>query len=174
MWLPSFHDLLLLVSYGSALMDIRCGKVDNHWLLLCSICGLGLRGLRGGPEWLAAGLAGMLLPFLLLGWLSVFHMLGAGDIKLLCALGSFTDPYRSLLIVFVSFLWGSVLSLFILLRSGTFSRRFQYLYTYLQNVLETGRITPYIKRGVHREENIPFTVPIFLGISSLYIGGILL
>ena len=173
MWLASTDDLLLLISFGSALMDIRNGKVDNQWLGLCTLCGLGIRWTLGGPGAAAAGLAAMVIPLLLLGWLFIFRMIGAGDIKLLCALGAFLNPAHSLALVFGSLLIGGVLSLCILIRAGVFRQRMHYLSSYIVSALQTGEIRPYIRKGVHREENLPFTVPVLLCITVFCHGGIL-
>ena len=172
MWLTSTNDLLLLISFGSALMDIRNGKVDNQWLALCALCGLGIRWNLDGPRGMARGLAAMAVPLLLLGWLFIFRMMGAGDIKLLCALGAFLDPACSLALVFGSLLMGGAISLCILMRSGVFRQRIYYLSSYITTVLQTGEIRPYIQKGVHREENLPFTVPVLLCITVLVSGGI--
>ena len=47
---------------------------------------------ENGPKGGVIFLAGVAVPVLLLGILFIFHMIGAGDIKLLCALGGIMGP----------------------------------------------------------------------------------
>ena len=173
MWLMSYADLLLLISFGSVCMDVRDGKVQNPWLALCALCGLGLRYRLAGSRAFLAGMTAMFIPFLLLGWLFIFRMIGAGDIKLLCALGSFLDPLRSFYLVFGSLFFGAILSLLIMLRRGAARARLQYLITYIRSTAASGKVAPYIKNGVNREENIPFTIPVLFSTAALCLGGII-
>ncbi len=63
--------------------------------------------LSGSLSWLC----GAAVPLLLFPAFR-FRLIGAGDIKLLMALGSFLTPSRSLNLLFLSFLAGAVLSVF--------------------------------------------------------------
>ena len=76
-----------VMTAAAAAMDLRSGKVPNLWILLTLLGGIVLRfiskeGFRSQTA------AGILLPLVLLFPLFYLQMLGAGDIKLFCALGS--------------------------------------------------------------------------------------
>lgn len=118
---------------------------------------------------IAVFLAGIFLPFVLLWLLFYFRALGAGDIKLLSALGGIMGPGSIWKCVTAAFLIGAVFSLFFLIICGNFLERLSYFFHYIENYLKTGERVPYRKPGA-RMEHIHFTVPIMLA-AFLYAGG---
>ncbi len=101
----------MVISAMAVWMDFRDASVDNGWILFSFVTGFLIqiteRGLKGG----AIFLTGVAVPIILLGILFVFRMLGAGDIKLLCALGGIMDHGQSQNVSFIlcllvrAFLW---------------------------------------------------------------------
>lgn len=98
-------------------------------------------------------------------------MIGAGDIKLLCALGWNHGAADSYGMYCLSLLAGAGISLAILISTGGIRRRFLYLYQYMNEFYCTGEIRPYYRKGMSFPENFHFTVPIFLS-AVLYAGGV--
>lgn len=82
-----YGELSVVISAMAVWMDLKDASVDNGWILFSFMIGFLIQitenGLKGGVIFLA----GVAVPVLLLGILFIFHMIGAGDIKLLCALG---------------------------------------------------------------------------------------
>ncbi len=156
----SYMNLPLLCAAGAVVMDLNNGKVDNRWSILCLAAGLCAHLIRDGPGGLGEALCGALLPFLLLFWLFTAGMLGAGDIKILCAIGSFLDPEESLRCLAGSFLLGGVFALFSMVFYGTFRARFRYFSDYLLHKRLFLKDTPYRRPGMERPENFHFTLPI--------------
>ena len=126
---------------------------------------------ENGPKGGVIFLAGVAVPVLLLGILFIFHMIGAGDIKLLCALGGIMGPRTVMECIVYSLLAGAGISLAILISTGGIRRRFLYLYQYMNEFYCTGEIRPYYRKGMSFPENFHFTVPIFLS-AVLYAGGV--
>ena len=167
-------DLLKLfaagMSAGAAAMDILSGKVPNRWSLSILLGGLVLR-LVHGPALTPRTAAGILLPFLLLFPLFYLRMLGAGDIKLFCALGSLLD-LKILPCMVCSFLIGGLYSLLILLlHKNLLQERLVYLQIYLRAVKIGIRPPSYRQDGPGHPENIPFAAAI-LGSILFYVGGV--
>ena len=98
-----------------------------------------------------------------------FRMIGAGDIKLLSAVGGFMDFSAICWCMFCSFLIGAALSAAVLATCGDFSRRLRYFSRYFHNYFQTGKVVPYRKYGM-QPEHIHFSVPVFLSV-LLYAGG---
>ena len=101
----SFYTILpVVISAMAVWMDFREASVDNGWILFSFVTGFLIqiteRGLKGG----AIFLTGVAVPVILLGILFVFRMLGAGDIKLLCALGGIMGPRTVTECIFYSLL----------------------------------------------------------------------
>lgn len=162
--------LALMTVTVAVCMDLMQDRIDNGWILMAWVLGLGYQMGAGGGPGIARFLAGAVLPLLLLYILFRFRMLGAGDIKLLSAVGGFMSISAICWCIFFSFLFGAVLSAAILVTCGDFSRRLRYFNRYFQNYFHTGRIVPYRKSG-RQPEHIHFSVPVFLSV-LLYAGGV--
>lgn len=164
------HILLLLIAGVSAVMDLHETQIKNGWILCSLFSGLIFQIWQKGVSGAAFFTAGAFLPLVLLGILFVFRMIGAGDIKLFCALGGIMGPSVIVRCVGVSFLAGAGISLALMLSLGEFRYRFCYLAEYLRRFILTGKREPYCRRGMALE-NIHFTVPVFMSV-MLYTGGI--
>ena len=103
--------------------------------------------------------------------LFVLGMLGAGDIKLFCALGSVMGFSEILKCICISFMIGACISLAILISEHNFCERIRYFISYLENTVKNKQILSYGKKDISLPENFHFTVPIFLSV-LLYAGGI--
>ena len=86
----------------AVLIDTRTRKIPN-WLnaltAIVMIAGLVLTGIHHSNPWLVVaghGLGGLLLPLGLLAPLFIIRALGAGDIKLMMALGILWGPWSAL------------------------------------------------------------------------------
>lgn len=166
-----YHTGLPVVMAGVAMvMDLRTARVDNGWIVFCLGTGLAARILERGAGGLWDGLAGILLPAAVLGWLFALRMLGAGDVKLLCALGSILGAAKILECIFFSLLIGAGISAAILISTGCISERLRYFIRYIRELGGTGEVKRYRRGGMSSPENFHFTVPVFLSV-VLYAGG---
>ena len=162
--------LLLMIAGTAVLMDLYQMRIKNSWIIFSFLLGFINEFCIGEEKYLLFFICGAFVPLVLLGWLFYFRMLGSGDIKLFCVLGTVMGPYRVLWCIWYAFLIGAVLSLAVLMLCGNFRQRFRYLTGYLEEYLRTGRPEPYYQKG-NTLENIHFTVPIFMSV-MLYAGGI--
>ncbi len=111
-----FVDIVLVVILSISLYtDIKQRKILNAVVLPAMLAGLiyytvggGLQGIAFSLKGIGAGFALLMLPFLLGGF-------GAGDVKLLCAIGALKGPG----FLVTSFIWtaicGGIISVLILL-----------------------------------------------------------
>ena len=148
-------------------MDLAFSRVDNGFVLCSLAAGLSCRLVFGGPRSLFGALLGALIPLLAMGWLFALRMLGAGDLKLLMALGTFLDPGPCLRLLLGSLLWGAVLSLAYLWTTRSLLARLSHLAAYLS----APGARPYRQAG-EREGTIPFALAI-LGSCICIAGGLL-
>lgn len=129
----------------SLLSDFRGGRIDNRIILFFIPAGV-LTGLAAsGPGALPASLLGILLPPMLLFWLYLPGMLGAGDIKLFCAVGAIAGAGFVLPCIAWSFLAGGVAALAVMLVRRNAVARFRYLGSYLKACFLTGSFLEYAK-----------------------------
>lgn len=161
--------LALGAAFGGAVLDLRYDRVDNRWIVLMWEAGLIYQLCRKGIGGMGSFLLGSGLPIVLLWILFRFRMLGAGDVKLLSALGGIMGAKQVWKCMVGSFLFGAVYSILILFICGNLRERLAYFILYFENYGRTKKIRPYRRKG-RRMEHFHFTVPILLS-TFLYAGG---
>ena len=161
--------LALIVALGSAEMDLRSQKISNGWLLTAMLLGFLYQCFDPGGKGPSEFAAGSITPVLLLGGLFYFRMLGAGDIKLLSALGGIMGDKAIRSCVLWSVIFGAVISVMILCVCGCWLQRLLYFTDYIKRYLTTKTRKPYRLKG-QRQEHFHFSVPVLMGV-LLWIGG---
>lgn len=159
------------VAAVAVIMDLRTGKVDNGWILFCTVMEILVCFLREGPGGMGKQITGMLLPVIIFAPLFLFHMIGAGDIKLFSVLGGIMGTEKILRCIIYAVTCGAGISLAILILNGDAFSRFWYLREYIREYFQTREIKPYYKRNVASPENFHFTIPVFMSV-VLYAGGV--
>lgn len=157
------------IAAAAVVTDLKTGKIPN-WLILIGlalgmICQVMEKGIIGFL--LFAGGTGV--PVLLFGLLYYFRMIGAGDIKLLCAMGGFTGPAGSLYCIFLTVLWGGFISLGIMLYRRNLVQRMEVFFRYISQY-GSGCRGAYMSYAP-REAKFCFSIPVLLGILC-FAGGI--
>ena len=147
---------LAVVCAGIAAMtDIRKGRVSNR-LICAGLAGaLAARAAAVCCMWLAGRVfqelasftGGVLLPLLFPGILFVTGMMGAGDIKLLSLIGAFLGGRAVLRTVILSFCFGAVQSVFLLVKRRNARQRLRIPGLYLKECMRQGRVLPYFGSG---------------------------
>ena len=97
-------------SVAAALIDLRTGKIPNPLTAAVAAAGLGLAALGLTSQSIAGALAGAAVGFALLLPGYVLGGTGAGDVKLLAALGIWLGPAGALMAFFYSAIAGGVLA----------------------------------------------------------------
>ena len=159
LWTVLVMSVLALTALA---FDIRRGKIPNLLTFSGLTAGLLAAALGWGTVSLPACLAGICLPFLVLWPLFVLRMMGAGDIKLLMALGAVAG-YPGIARLFLwSVISGSVIALVRMFLAKSFGSRLGRFGAYVREALSQGRLAPYPGRA-DREARLPFAVPVFAG-----------
>ena len=100
---------------ASAVYDWRFRKIPN-WVNLCGlVLGLGLNGLYFGQNGVGSALMGSGAALLVYLPLYCLRGMGAGDVKLMAAVGALAGPGNWLVIVTVTALAGGLVSLLVVL-----------------------------------------------------------
>lgn len=161
--------MLLTIAGVSVLMDLHEMKVQNSWIVTSLMAGFFICIGRNGGRSIPLFVAGAAVPLVILGGLFYFRMLGSGDIKLFCALGGIMGPVDIVKCIGLSFFFGAIFSLMLLITCGLMQERILYFLNYLEDYIRTGKKKPYYQKGAALE-NIHFTVPVFMSV-MLYVGG---
>lgn len=102
--------------------DYRFHRVPNALTFGVAAIGLAAQGYWNGRAGAIAGLEGMAVGFFLLVGLWLIRGMGAGDVKLMAALGAWLGPQMTLGAVAVGGLLGGVLALAIVARHRAWAR----------------------------------------------------
>ena len=102
--------------------------------------------------------------------------LGGGDIKLLSAAAVFLTPAQTILFMGVAFLTGAVIALLKMIRERNFIERFQYLMSYIHDVITTNQWKLYEEAKKQsgtelRKHKIHFAFPVFVS-ALIHMGGL--
>ena len=137
-----YIELALLIIFA-LICDFRTYKIDNRLIVVFLAAGI-LTGLvQGGLSGLLSSLLGASLPLLLLFWLYLLRMLGAGDIKLFCSIGAVAGIGFITWCIAWSFLAGGLTALAVMLARRNVIQRFRYLGSYLKACFLSGSILEY-------------------------------
>ena len=159
--------ILNLVVLGAVALatftDLRARRIPNVLTAVAAAIGLAGNGLLFGVDGLVASLAGWGLGIALLFPLFVLRGLGAGDVKLIAALGALKGPE----FVFFTCLWagigGGVMAVAGLLRSRKLGVALAHLYLF--------RFLPGPSNSFITAGRLPYAPAIALG-AALTLGGV--
>ncbi|WP_166264822.1 A24 family peptidase [Marinobacter caseinilyticus] len=159
--------------WTAAIWDLRHRRIPNVLVLSGALVGIVLQMVVFGSDGLLSALAGLgaglviLMPGYLLG------TTGAGDAKLMAAVGTFLGPYNVLIAGLVSLIVGGVIALgfmFLALFSANSPSPWQRYGLMFRTLVATGR--PVYLRPADGEvmgRKFPFAVSIALGTSMFLI-----
>ena len=140
-------DILILFPFvlSCAFSDAITQHIPNR-LILCGLIGAILaRGslVCRSPFLLVDGLAGFLLPWLVIGPLAALKMFGGGDVKLLSVIGLWLGARRCLMVMWHALLIAAVWSVVLVIRRRNLIWRLSCLYRYAGKIMRSGRLFPY-------------------------------
>ena len=141
------YIILAILLIASMICDIREYRVRNMITLPALAAGLGLSFIKKGPPGLAGSAIAAFIPAAALFALYALRMLGAGDIKLFCAIGAIMGVKYVLRTMAFSFLAGGIMALIIMAARGNLRERLRHIRTYLKTCVFTGSIVPYTDFG---------------------------
>lgn len=172
MFIISLFVFLLIAVYS----DGRFGKIYNWHIAAGVIAGIIFRYFESGPPGIISGLCSLLIPILFLYPFFKIGTLGGGDIKLLSAAAVFLTPAQTILFMGVAFLTGAVIALLKMIRERNFIERFQYLMSYIHDVITTNQWKLYEEAKKQsgtelRKHKIHFAFPVFVS-ALIHMGGL--
>jgi len=99
------HGVLLLSLISAGILDVRSSRVPNFITFPLILVGFGFHTMSDSGNGILFSMEGLGLGFSLLIGFYVYGGMGAGDVKLLAAVGAVVGPLN----VFVGFLFASLL-----------------------------------------------------------------
>ena len=142
---------LLIMCTGAAISDLRTWKIPNIWLFCFCAGAFCVRLVCEDAGNVADGAIGMIIPLVILGWLFLFRMMGAGDIKLLCTAGAWVGADDIWLCMLWAFIAAAAIVVFKLVKNRNIKERFLYLRDYLKYTLRFQARGEYIQMKNDKE-----------------------
>lgn len=131
---------LLMLSLVS---DLRTYRIKNYITYSFMLAGLTANLAMEGPKGMIFSLQGIMLPVVGLILLYMMRVIGAGDIKLLSAVGAVMGAGFILSAMLYSFICGGIIASLIILIRRNGIERFKYLFSYMKSCLVSMELLPY-------------------------------
>ena len=150
-------------------IDWNTRRIPN--LLTFPLAGLGLvlNGVLGGGAGLAGSAAGLAFGLAFFLFLMTLGAMGAGDVKLMAALGALLGVVHIFWIGLFTGAMGGVLVVFYSLGKRSLPRLLHRTATLLQTMFLTGRIPKADELSAKREDYMPYALAIALGVVAQYL-----
>lgn len=152
-------------------MDLKTYHIRNSYLIFSVLIISGYTFFEKGAMGLLEGLLSMVVVCLLLLPVFCFSVIGAADVKIFIIMSCYLGYQSTLLCFCYSLLIGAVFSLIKMLYHRNLLTRLLYFGKYIKNCMEQQKILPYHTNGIDQKAVIHYTVPIFLGLMYLQLGG---
>lgn len=176
-WEAALAILIPAILYASWI-DYSQKRVPNWLNAGLAATGLIMQGVFSGWQGVGAGMLGILVGFgvLILPW--AMHGMGAGDVKLMAAIGAWLGPWLTLLSFAAGGVIGGILALIMIFSTG----RAIHAYTNLQTIMTKFRRldTAFSEFGGAKtfggsSQLLPYGVPLTIGtigvLLTYYFGG---
>ncbi len=160
-----FQGVVLVIAGVAAAWDLGTRRIPNALTFGAAIAAILAHLFAGG--WSAAGMAiagwivgvAAFFPFFALGGL------GAGDIKLLGAIGAWLGPVAAIWVALFSGMAGGVLAIIVALFSGYLVRAFTNVWGLLTYWRVMGfRASPELTLSNNQAPRLAYAVPVFAGL----------
>lgn len=158
---------LLLFLAAAVTKDMQTYKIPNALLATGAANGCFLRFIAEGWPGILDGTAGAVLPLVLCMGLFIFSMIGAGDVKLMMAVGVYVGAGSILRVMLYACGIGAGFALIKVLAYGLAGGRKAYFLDYFRKIVQEGKIRPYIDMDRLADEKLwlmHFSVPVFLAV----------
>lgn len=174
--------LLSILLIVAVINDLKFRKIPNRLTVSFMLIGLGFNAIVDFPKGILTGILGFLIGFLFFLIPYIMKGMGAGDVKLMAAIGSLTNWKIALFTGLFTALSGGVITLFLLARSGTVQStilnsgklilHFFFLIIYRITSLPTMKIRMekyQLEKTGSRDEYIPYALAIAIGCITTFI-----
>ncbi len=115
--------VLLVMLLIAAVFDVRYRRIPNWLTVSGALLGIAMNTLIGAPEaGLVFSLVGLLVAFGVYAFLYALRAMGAGDVKLMAAIGALVGWERWFGIFFITALIGGVMAVILVVARGRLKR----------------------------------------------------
>ena len=155
-----FVSILILAAF----FDIRHRKIPNLLTFPAVLVGLSFHVSTGGLQGLFFSLKGLGIGFVLLIPFYAGGGMGAGDVKLMAAVGAFVGTLQVLKIFLLTAVFGGVYALVLMVARGTLLMELRFVTLMLGQAVSGGGLGA-LRTRVNTREGMHYTVPYGLAIA---------
>ncbi len=155
------------LSLAAVCTDIKKGKISNKMVVPAFLGGLLWQMSEAGTQGLQDGMCGGLFPLILFPFF-IMRMLGAGDIKLMMAIGTWLGLRDSASLLVASILCGGAMAMIVMATHRNCAKRFKKIWVYGKSCILCRMLLPYQDFGrLENGTSLPFALAIFGGMMGL-------
>jgi prepilin peptidase CpaA len=160
-----FQMAAITVAIVAAVWDLKSRRIPNDLTFGSALAALLVHAYFGGPSGVGSSIAGWLvgvaffLPFFALGGM------GAGDVKLLAAIGAWLGPGPTVWVALFSLVAGGVLGLAVAVGYGYLTQAFAnilWMFHFWRS--EGPKPVPEVTLATHKGPRLAYAVPVFAGL----------
>jgi prepilin peptidase CpaA len=150
-------------------IDWNTRRIPNVLTFPLALLALVLNGILGGGAGLAGSAAGLVFGLAFFLFLMTLGAMGAGDVKLMAALGALLGVVHIFWIGLFTGAMGGVLVVFYSLGQRSLPRLLHRTATLFQTMVLTGRLPKADELSAKREDYMPYALAIALGVVAQYL-----
>ena len=160
--------VVLAIGVAACVTDLRSRRIPNVLTFGAAVAAFVFWGIAGGPSGLGFSLGGWLVGCVLfLPWFLLRGM-GAGDVKLLAALGAWVGPSTALWLALYSAVAGGVFAVLVTLPSGYLGTMFRNVWGLLMFWRVAGvQPHPELTLATATGPRLPYAFPITAGVVAV-------
>jgi len=172
LWLATCAVMIPGILWASWI-DYKERRVPNWLNAAIALAGFVAQGYLNGWNGLAVGFAGMWVGFacLILPWL--MHGMGAGDVKLMMAIGVWLGPWWTFVSFCVGVVIGGIIAVVMIVSSGRLQHAYANLATIMAKVSNKSTIFSEFgsaKSFGNTSQLLPYGVPLTIGTLIIFFG----
>lgn len=163
--------VLFVILMTAMWSDVRLRKIPNRLVVVTALLGFAFSAMADGIG-VAQAAGGLALGFVFLIPLHALRAMGAGDVKLMAALGTFLGVNGTVVAVLATFLAGGLLSIAYALHTGTLRQTGQNLRFLVWHcaVRLAGGTVPRMEEFPVSGARLPYSIAIACGVASWFAG----
>ena len=153
------------VAVVAVMYDVRTRRIPNVWTLGTAVCAIVFAALTGGPTTVLQSGAGWFVGALLFFPFFALGGMGAGDVKLMAALGAWLGPTESVWLALFASIAGGVFGVIVALAHGYLQTALTNLWLMMTHWRVAGlRPVPGVTLAQTTGPRLAYAIPIAIGV----------
>ena len=156
--------VLYAILYGAVIMDLYTYKVKNWIIIIGLFYAFSYHYIRNGYDGIIRTAVGIFITFFILYSCYLFHVIGAGDVKLFCIVGGLLSLQDTIICIALSFFIGSFFCIIYYVQ--ILAKYFPKNHNRIQKKMRRASFKAFLENVKRKEKGskIHFTISIFFSV----------